>query len=165
MCWWRLASRATYSRARRHPASRSGDPGGATRTIGRQRHLDRYLTLVVIMATVNSVLDLRHPDMSDPTVLQRIADRLRDELDAKRIILYGSVARGEATIDSDVDLLVVVDTQEKGYIRMARARAAIRDLSAGLPVSPLVLTPQELREGLKRGDAFLQEIEQTGLEL
>ena len=103
--------------------------------------------------------------MADPTVLIRIANRLRGDMNAERIVLYGSVARGDATIDSDIDLLVVADTKDKGYLRMARARAVIRDLSSGLPVSPLVLTPIELRDARTRGDSFIQEIEQTGYEL
>jgi uncharacterized protein len=108
---------------------------------------------------------LTHPDLDDPAVLTRIAARLKRELGAQRVIVYGSVARGEATIDSDIDLLVVAPTQEKGYQRMARARAAIRDLAFGLPVSPLVLTPSELRDRLKAGDPFLGEIVQTGVAL
>ena len=108
---------------------------------------------------------LTHPDLDDPAVLTRIADRLRLELGAQRVTVYGSVARGEATIDSDIDLLVIAPSTEKGYQRMARARAVIRDLSFGLPISPLVLTPSELRDRLVAGDPFLEEIIQTGVEL
>lgn len=38
---------------------------------------------------------------------ERIQDRLGDVVEA--LMLFGSVARGDATPDSDVDLLVVVD--------------------------------------------------------
>jgi predicted nucleotidyltransferase len=103
--------------------------------------------------------------MSDPWILRRIADRLRAELGATRVLLYGSVARGEATLDSDIDLLVIAPSSEKGYQRMARARAAIRGLSFGLPISPIVLTPEEWEEGLRYGDAFLTDIEDRGIEL
>jgi len=103
--------------------------------------------------------------MADSLVLARIADRLRERLHAERIVLYGSVATGSATLDSDIDLLIVAPTMEKGYIRMARARAAIRDLSRGLPVSPLVLTPDEISAGMSRGDAFLGEIQRSGIDL
>ncbi|MFN0071266.1 MAG: nucleotidyltransferase domain-containing protein [Chloroflexota bacterium] len=112
-----------------------------------------------------SIHHLRHPDMPDPMAIQRIADRLRDRMNAVRVILYGSVPRGEATLDSDIDLLIIAATNELGYQRMATARAAIRDLSFGLPISPLVLTPQEWAAGIHRRDAFLREIERTGVEL
>jgi predicted nucleotidyltransferase len=111
------------------------------------------------------VTTLAHPDMPDPTVLSRIADRLRERLGATRVIVYGSVARGEATVHSDVDLLVVAPSNEKGYVRMANARAAIRDLSFGLPISPLVLTPDEVVRRLERGDPFVREIVEQGVEL
>ncbi len=58
-----------------------------------------------------SVRTLSHPDMSDPSILTRIAERLERELGAEAVILYGSVVRGEATADSDIDLLVVLDDE------------------------------------------------------
>lgn len=41
------------------------------------------------------------------TATERIQDRLGDVVET--VVLFGSVARGDATSDSDVDLLVVVD--------------------------------------------------------
>jgi predicted nucleotidyltransferase len=111
------------------------------------------------------VESLSHPDLPDPTVLQRIADRLRQRLGATRVIVYGSVARGEATIHSDVDLLVVAPSTESSYWRMAHAHAAVRDLSFRLPISPLVLTPEELATRLERGDPFIGQIVREGIEL
>ena len=106
-----------------------------------------------------------HPDMPNPAVLSRIAERLKRTLGAERVIVYGSAARGEATIHSDIDLLVIAPTTEKGYLRMARARALIRDLSFGLPTSPLVLTPSEVQQRIATGDPFIREIIETGVEL
>ena len=108
---------------------------------------------------------LAHPDMADPQVLGRIADRLKRELRAERVIVFGSVARGEATVHSDIDLLVVAPGSEKVYRRMAQARAAVRDLSAGLPLSPWVLTPDELRSRWESGDPFIREVLEEGIEL
>jgi predicted nucleotidyltransferase len=108
---------------------------------------------------------LSHPDLADADVLVQIANRLRERLGATRVIVYGSVARGEATIHSDIDLLVVAPSADRTYRRMADARAAIRDLSRGIPVSPLVLTPDEVATRQGQGDAFIQEILDTGVEL
>jgi predicted nucleotidyltransferase len=106
-----------------------------------------------------------HPDLRDPGVLPRIAERLRHQYGAEKVIVYGSVARGEATIHSDIDLLVVAASTEKGYQRMATVKALIRDLSRGLPISPIVLTPEELSQRLNDGDPFVQEIVESGVEL
>jgi hypothetical protein len=42
---------------------------------------------------------IAHPALPDASVMDRIAARLKREYRAERVILYGSVARGEATED------------------------------------------------------------------
>jgi predicted nucleotidyltransferase len=108
---------------------------------------------------------LTHPDLQDSTLLLRIADRLRDRLHATRVIVYGSVARGEATIHSDIDLLVVAPSDDRTFNRLVDAHTAIGDLSFGIPISPLVLTPDEVAARQVQGDAFIREILDTGIEL
>ena len=98
-----------------------------------------------------------------PDRLYAIAERIKSAYHAERVILYGSYARGEATRDSDVDVLVIAPTQERFLQRMATVRGAIRDLRKGLPVSPIVLTPAELQE--REGDAFVRSILEEGIEL
>ncbi len=102
------------------------------------------------------------------TVMDRvrvIADRLRAEYRAERVILYGSYARGEAGPDSDVDLLVVARTDERFFRRSATALRTVRDLRQGLPLSPIVLTPEELKASLSRGNQFVEDILRTGVEV
>jgi predicted nucleotidyltransferase len=102
----------------------------------------------------------------DAAVLRRIARRLKTRLGARRVLVFGSVARGAATADSDIDLLVIGPTDErKAHLRMARVHEAIRDLSYGLPISPLVLTPAEVANRLRLGDPYVGEILDTGIEL
>jgi uncharacterized protein len=117
------------------------------------------------MTDHRAVATLSHPDLVDSTVLVRIADRLRERLGATRVIVYGSVARGEATIHSDIDLLVVAPSTDKTFQRLVDARETIRDLSFGIPISPLVLTPDEVTARQKHGDAFIREIFDDGIEL
>ena len=108
---------------------------------------------------------LVHPDLTDPTRLTQIADRLRERLGATRVIVYGSVARGEATIHSDIDLFVVAPSDDKTFRRLSDAREAIRDLSYRIPVSPLVLTPDEVEAAQSQGDAFVCQVLSDGVEL
>ena len=117
------------------------------------------------MTVRRPVETLYHPDLPDAGRLTQIADRLRERLGATRVIVYGSVARGEATIHSDIDLLVVAPSDDKTFRRLSDAREAIRDLSYRIAVSPLVLTPDEVAVRQQRGDAFLREIFETGVEL
>jgi len=117
------------------------------------------------MTVRRPIESLSHPDITDAGVLVRIADRFRERLGATRVIVYGSVARGEATIHSDIDLLVVAPSEDRTFRRLSNARAAIRDLSFGILISPLVFTPEEVAIRQERGDAFLQEILDVGVEL
>lgn len=97
--------------------------------------------------------------------LKAIADRLRERYGAQRVIVFGSAARGEATEHSDIDLLVIAVTKERFYDRMASVLGLVRDLSRGMPLSPLVLTPEELADRLGRGDQFVREIIHDGVAL
>ena len=117
------------------------------------------------MTVRRPLASLSHPDLVDPMLLAQIADRLRERLHATRVIVYGSVGRGEATIHSDIDLLVVAPSDDRTFQRLVDARAAIRDLSFGIPISSLVLTPDEIAARREQGDAFIREILETGIEL
>ena len=52
--------------------------------------------------------------MNRQELLERVKSRLKDAFGErlKGIILYGSEARGEADPDSDIDLLVLLESQE-----------------------------------------------------
>ncbi|MDO8700310.1 MAG: nucleotidyltransferase domain-containing protein [Deltaproteobacteria bacterium] len=97
--------------------------------------------------------------------LHIIGNKIKQDYRAERVILFGSHSRGDATEDSDVDLLVVAPTKERFFERMASVRRLIRDLRDGLPVSPIVLTPVELEKRRQGGDPFVREILETGVPL
>lgn len=106
--------------------------------------------------------------MSNQETMKRvkaIADRLRKEYHAERVILFGSYARGEASEDSDTDILIISPTNERFFERMATVLKLVRDLYNGLALSPIVLTPDELNQKLNKGDPFVQEILESGVEL
>ena len=75
--------------------------------------------------------------------MKRISERLKEKYDANTVILFGSYSRGEETEDSDIDLLVIAPSKERFFDRIASAKRLIRDLRDGLPVAPIVLTPEE----------------------
>ena len=68
--------------------------------------------------------------------LLKISERLKEKYGAERVILYGSYARGEATEDSDVDLLVIAPTTEDFFERMARVKTIAHDLRYGISFFP-----------------------------
>ena len=91
-----------------------------------------------------------------PIAVQRIADNLRPE----KVILFGSYAHGEPTPDSDVDLLVVMETNAPATERYLAVSRLLTPRQ--FPVDILVRTPQEITHALKRGDFFIEEIVTQG---
>ena len=97
--------------------------------------------------------------------LQEISRRLKKEYRAERVLLFGSHAKGTATENSDVDILVIVPTDERFFERRATVLRVVRDLYPGLALSPIVLCPDEVADRLRKGDSFIQEIVELGVEL
>ena len=92
--------------------------------------------------------------------INAVVRRIVDEFDPDKVILFGSYAYGKPTMDSDVDLLVVMESNEH------RARRAIKILNRLLdvpfPMDVLVRTPLEIKRQLRVQDYFMREIVQQG---
>ena len=95
-------------------------------------------------------------------VLDKIVNTLTTKYKPHQIILYGSCAYGTPGHISDIDLLIVKDSQASPYQRAVQVRRLLRDPQRCIPVDLLVMTPTELEERLKRGDQFLQMIISQG---
>ena len=70
-------------------------------------------------------------------LLQEITQRIRAVSDPEQIILFGSAARGEASPDSDLDLLVVKAEVGSTRAEAARIYCALADLP--LPIDVVVV--------------------------
>lgn len=73
-----------------------------------------------------------------------------------KVILFGSYAYGKATIDSDVDFLVVMESEERPAKRAIRIERSLLDVP--FPMDILVRTPLEIAERLQMQDCFMQEV-------
>ena len=93
--------------------------------------------------------------------VRRVLERYRDKIDS--IILFGSVARGEAKEDSDIDVLIVVK-KEDFKLRRALIGVAFDILSeTGKDISVKVLSKNEFEE--RRNFSFLRNIISEGVRL
>ena len=95
-------------------------------------------------------------------VLDSIVNTLAKEYRPQQIILYGSQVYGTPGQVSDIDLLIVKDSQASPYQRAVHVRRLLRDPQRRIPVDLLVVTPAELEERLARGDQFLKMIISQG---
>jgi predicted nucleotidyltransferase len=91
-------------------------------------------------------------------IVQQIVERFRPQ----KVILFGSYVQGKPTPDSDVDLLVVMETNEQALHAAARISAAI---DHPFPLDILVFRPSELKASLERKGVFATEIIAKGIVL
>lgn len=69
------------------------------------------------------------------------------------------------TEESDIDLLIIKDTQESVLARWMSVRKLVTDIRKGIAFSPIIVTPSELKFRLEKGDSFFEEILEKGKKL
>ena len=106
--------------------------------------------------------DLTHDQRSLLRTVPGLAEmvrRLVDQFRPLRIILFGSWPRGEATPESDIDLLVVMSEVDDPFALSVAMRASLADLP--MPKDIVVTTPDELmRRGLLVGTILRSALRQ-----
>ena len=74
-------------------------------------------------------------------LIDQMVRRIVDRFDPEQIILFGSAARGDATRDSDVDLLVVMPVEGPKHKKQVQIRVALHDIR--IPKDIIVTTPED----------------------
>ena len=97
----------------------------------------------------------RIPQKAINQVVEQIVEKFKPE----KIILFGSYARGNPRPESDVDMLVVMDTPLKD-VRQAIEICQQIEYRFGLDL--IVHTPKHLAERVKKGDWFLRDVLKEG---
>ena len=77
-------------------------------------------------------------------LLQEAVRRIVDVGNPKKIVLFGSRARGDARPNSDLDLLIRAESGEPRYARSPRYYLSLADLFPEEDI--LVYTPEEVQE-------------------
>jgi len=141
---------AIYRNASRHDVK---DAAVDARGGGRDAHFrGRYTSPAMASALIRAALS-------------SYRDRLERALPGRvhRVVLFGSHARGEATEDSDVDVLVVLDRATHAERARAIDEGGMLGLELLLPVAPLVLTQAEWDELVARERLLVAEITRDGI--
>ena len=92
--------------------------------------------------------------------LHGVTRRLVEALQPERIVLFGSQAYGRPSPESDVDLLIVMNSDERPAARAARVSRLLRPRP--FPIDALVRTPEEIKHRLEMGDQFIHMILERG---
>ena len=116
--------------------------------------LYNYLKMTVInVPTIDK--RKRIPQKAIDQVVEQIVEKFKPQ----KIILFGSYARGNPRPESDVDLLVVMDTPLKESKQSLEIR---RHLDVMFGMDLIVHTPKRLKERLDMGDWFLRDVIKEG---
>lgn len=98
-----------------------------------------------------------------PTALDAIAGELLrrlDDLRPRRLIVFGSLARGTADEHSDLDLVVVLDSPLDFVDRGVQVARRLKGMGRGVEV--LAYTPREYERMRSSGNAFIEMVEREG---
>lgn len=87
--------------------------------------------------------------------LQKITENLVKKFQPEKVVLFGSYAYGQPGPDSDVDLLVVKETDD---LRQLRREIDGSMFPRPFPIDLIVYTPEQLEQAKKDRDFFITEI-------
>jgi len=109
-------------------------------------------------------MKIQHSQIREiPDLIKNIIDKVVKSLAPQKVILFGSYAYGNVSADSDVDLLIILDTNLKSAERQRVVSRLIHPRP--FPVDIIVKTPEEIIEAKKRIDPFMNEILEKGVVL
>ena len=96
----------------------------------------------------------------DDEVVTDVVRRVVDTFHPKRVVVFGSVARGETGPDSDMDLFVEMESDLRYIDRCVAVRTALHDVQ--IPLDVFVYTPAEVVAHRGRVGNLLSYVESEG---
>jgi len=94
---------------------------------------------------------------------RRVAEDLLSRLSPYKpeaVIFFGSFARNESDELSDIDLVIIKDTQEDFF---SRIRSVLRILDLKTAIDVLVYTPGEFQSMKSHGNALIETLMEEGI--
>ncbi len=89
-------------------------------------------------------------------IAKTYAEKVRQLMETKAVILFGSHAKGTATKNSDIDIAVIVDKIETDYLSVvAKLWGLTREVND--EIEPVLLFANDVESG------FLQTVQNTGI--
>jgi len=107
-----------------------------------------------------SVVDHKLTWRVTPELVADVVARIRERFAPEKIVVFGSAARGQTTNGSDLDLLVVMQTDLAPHERATPIRLMFRP--SPCPMDILVYTPEEIARWNGAAGHIVTEALQTG---
>jgi predicted nucleotidyltransferase len=110
--------------------------------------------------STNTIEEFRGDTLVPRELLRAITKRIVENIHPEKVILFGSYANGEPTLDSDIDLFVIMPSKKRPVDRADDISDLFPRRYFGMDI--LVRTPREVRERIRLGDEFIQDITENG---
>ncbi len=92
--------------------------------------------------------------------IEHVARNMAASINAERVILFGSYARGDATDQSDVDFLIIAKSNLPRFKRSRELYKLLRPHPFAMDI--VVYTPQEIEKGEKTKVSFVSTVLKEG---
>jgi uncharacterized protein len=94
--------------------------------------------------------------------LKEFIHKIKANFEIDRIILFGSFARGDYHENSDVDLIIVGEFQERFFDRIGKV---LQYAPKGIEIEPFVYNREEFLQMLETENPFIINAVSNGIEL
>ena len=92
--------------------------------------------------------------------IQEVATKIASMCNAEKVILFGSRARGDMRADSDVDLLIIAESDQPRHKRTRTLYERIRPYP--FPMDLIMYTPEEIKRAMESQLSFASRVMQEG---
>ncbi len=94
--------------------------------------------------------------------LDTLVESIIKDYEPEMVLLFGSQARGDVTVHSDIDIIIIKDTQKR---YKDRVKVLLTATEPRIPVDLIVYTPQEFRDMVRLGNRFVEKALRDGVVL
>jgi hypothetical protein len=102
----------------------------------------------------------KHDNMFDYAEAERVIEMAKRKIAPDLMIVFGSVAKGTANENSDLDIIIVKESDENSLISGAKARLALK--CSKVPIDIIAYTPEEFKRDLSDRCSLAHEAMTTG---
>ena len=103
---------------------------------------------------------------ADMNLIKDMAEFIKKKFNPQRIMLFGSYAYGRPSSESDIDLLIIMNTSLRFHKQSAIIRLALDEaFNVSFPMDIIVRDQNEIEKRIKQGDFFISEILKEGIPL
>lgn len=120
--------------------------------------IERHGKVVAALVDIETFEKLLLPQKYEKWV-QESVEQIKSRYAPQKIVLFGSVVEGRVREGSDIDLLIVKETDKKLTDRIEEVLSLVPPEN---PIEPHVFTPQEIEARLALQDPFVTEALRKG---